>query len=150
MSSNLTPVRIDDTLGDPVTGAQIIYSPADAWVAGQTCGDTVCKSKPDASQIYKSTWHGSDIFGNGLLTASVNFTGTSVSVYGVLDHVRSTQLSFSVDEQTGHFWRPAATNATEYEYNFLFYSSGPLEPQTHHLLIQNDQGFVALDYILYT
>jgi hypothetical protein len=48
----LVNVTIDDTYGDPNTGAQIMYMP-DSWNNGTSC--SACTARPDSSQTYLKT-----------------------------------------------------------------------------------------------
>ena len=80
-SAALVNVTIDDTLGDPRTGAQIVYGPAGVWKVGQTC--TTCTAHPDPSELVNGTWHDGTFsaavengnVSNQLLTAAVSFEG---------------------------------------------------------------------------
>ncbi|KAJ7582299.1 hypothetical protein C8J56DRAFT_957476 [Mycena floridula] len=84
--AGVSPVIIDDTFGDPVTGTQITYSPLTGdlhWQEGLNC--ILCRSRPDPSQTYLGDWHDSSMPVNLAATATVTFSGTSVAVYGVID-----------------------------------------------------------------
>ena len=48
-------VTVDDTNGDPRTGAQFLYSPLNRWNVGQNC--TSCSAHVNASLAYMHTWH---------------------------------------------------------------------------------------------
>ena len=48
----LVNVTIDDTFGDPKTGAQVTYSPG-GWKNGTNCSG--CAAHPDVSQVYLAT-----------------------------------------------------------------------------------------------
>lgn len=87
---SLVNVTIDDTLGDPTNGQQIVYSPAGAWNEGQDCPS--CSAQPSSSDTFDGTWHdatynptgaGTDInnFPGQIIVASVTFTGNPLYAY---------------------------------------------------------------------
>jgi hypothetical protein len=51
----LVNVTIDDSLGDPTTGAQITYEPLNSWKLGGAC--TGCPVSPNGDSAYQRTWH---------------------------------------------------------------------------------------------
>jgi hypothetical protein len=57
----LVNVTIDDTFGDPKTGAQVTYSP-DGWNNGTNCSG--CTAHPDVSHVYLATV--SHMYGKGV------------------------------------------------------------------------------------
>lgn len=83
-------ITIDDEYGDPLTGQQISYSPADAWQQGNDC--TACTAKPTpASDAWNGTWHDASFNPSGtgtngapgqIITASVQFEGELDHLYG--------------------------------------------------------------------
>jgi hypothetical protein len=48
----LVNVTIDDTFGDPKTGAQVTYFP-DGWNNGTNCSE--CTARPDVGRVYLAT-----------------------------------------------------------------------------------------------
>ena len=50
-----TNFTIDDEFGDERTSLQPVYVPLNLWRQGASCTD--CSVRPDASQIYRETWH---------------------------------------------------------------------------------------------
>jgi len=82
-------ITIDDTYGDPVTGAQFTY--AGGWNVGPTC--TSCTARPDPSQVYNGTWHDGTFFPseeNAPLSATVSFTGRLIwrnAITGTYDNM---------------------------------------------------------------
>lgn len=88
----LVNVTIDDTFGDPETGAQVTYLPAGAWSAGsqsQSC--PTCVVHPATNQLYDGTWHESSYnaslenVSNEIPSASVSFNGKCVQSHIALD-----------------------------------------------------------------
>ena len=75
----LVNVTVDDAGQDSYTGAQIIYSPANAWSLGPLCKD--CTAHPDPGSTFNGTWHDGffDPATNTVLNASFQFEGTSRS-----------------------------------------------------------------------
>ncbi|KAJ7585462.1 hypothetical protein C8J56DRAFT_1087397 [Mycena floridula] len=159
--ASMSPVIIDDTFGDPVTGAQITYSPLTGdlhWQKGLDC--VVCNSHPDPSQTYLGNWHDCTKPENQTATATVTFSGTSVAVYGVIDNGRKTSsnLIFFIDgKRVGQpfFNQNQDPNAEpQYIYNVQFFSADSLSPEEHTLVIHNgnftDGSFMLLDSIVYT
>ncbi|KAJ7576736.1 hypothetical protein C8J56DRAFT_1117165 [Mycena floridula] len=152
-------VTIDDTLGDPTTGETIVYS--ERWNVGQDCD--VCAVHPDKTQTYQGTWHDSTYDPNqaDILQATVKFSGTSVSVFGVIFvdqlDVHPMSLLFSIDsEPAGTFSRTMAdaAGATGYQYHVPFYTNQTLSPGDHTLTIHNGipggpASLLLLDYITY-
>ncbi|KAJ7598634.1 hypothetical protein C8J56DRAFT_1039526 [Mycena floridula] len=97
-------VIIDDTFGDPTNGGMISYLPA----------ETSCSAKFEASPAHLQTWHDTSLFGSSdTITATVTFSGTQVSVYGILDKAQTvpTDLTFLLDgkESTPFSWQRAMT-----------------------------------------
>ncbi|KAL5485487.1 hypothetical protein ACEPAI_8129 [Sanghuangporus weigelae] len=162
-----TNVTIDDTNGDAVTGAQISYSPALAWQAGQSCQN--CTAKMDGNQAYDGTWHDasynppggiSNLYPGTIVSASADFTGTAVYIYCILTRSSSspngnTDMTFYVDDQeVGSFSRPSDGDKS-YQYNQVVFSWSGLDGSTNHNVRlesghSGQQALVLLDRIVYT
>lgn len=74
--ATLQNVTIDDTYGDPVTGAKFTYSPVNHWSAQPGCSG--CEATANATDAYNHTWHDTSFFPTkspAPLNASVKFTG---------------------------------------------------------------------------
>ncbi|KAJ7599082.1 hypothetical protein C8J56DRAFT_1039955 [Mycena floridula] len=150
-----TTVIVDDTYGDPLTGALIAYTPVNTWNLGSQCPG--CSVKLDASRTHNSTWRDctAKTGDNRVVQASVQFTGVAVSVHGILtnNHPIPTRLTFFIDEvQMGSY---SAQPGAEVVYDVTFWSSPTLAPGRHSLIIQNgnpggNQSYVLFDYIQYT
>lgn len=56
----LVNVTIDDTTGDSLTGAPVIYTPPDAWNSGPV-GCNNCSVHPDVKRLTNGTWHDSTV-----------------------------------------------------------------------------------------
>jgi len=77
----LVNVTIDDTNGDPLTGAQFVYTPPTSWNIGQAC--VGCTAHPDPELLYDQTWHdgtfnpvaGSNNNPNQPIFATIDFNG---------------------------------------------------------------------------
>ncbi|KAJ7573505.1 hypothetical protein C8J56DRAFT_804405 [Mycena floridula] len=152
---------IDDTNGDPTGIAQIAYSPEGWWTAGLTCKG--CTSHPDPALTYEDGWRDASQFGSPggpAVTATITFSGSAISVYGVLDQAQvvPTDLTFILDGQTGCpflFQTADATAQPEYLYNVLMFSADSLAAGPHTLVIQvgdaetSRHSVILLDYITY-
>jgi hypothetical protein len=53
-------VTIDDTKGDSLTGALVVYAPLNAWNDRANCNDS-CPIQPDETMLNDQTWHGSTV-----------------------------------------------------------------------------------------
>ncbi|KAL0947680.1 hypothetical protein HGRIS_013768 [Hohenbuehelia grisea] len=159
----LSNVTVDDTLGDPTTGAQIVYSPQAAWNDGRSC--SVCQAHPqDTSLINQGTWRDTSYDPThpiDNLSASFRFNGSAVYVFCILalfpsDPYGASDMSFFIDgRNVSRFAQPAPATAMGYQYNVPVFSSGPLPPGEHTLTIQvgsPDGTFVTmlLDSIVYS
>ncbi len=57
-SAQLVNTMIDDTSGDPLTGATILFEPANLWRSGNLQSPcTNCTAHPDAFRAYGGSWH---------------------------------------------------------------------------------------------
>lgn len=110
---------------------------------------SVCFENPDPHQAFDSTWHDtSDIDA----TASITFSGISLSVYAILPVETSptvNQYSFSLN---GVASTPFSMNATgTYSYNTLIFSASSLNSRTNTTLSigLTSLSTILLDYIIY-
>ncbi|KAL0955661.1 hypothetical protein HGRIS_001888 [Hohenbuehelia grisea] len=151
-------VTIDDTLGAPEIGVHIIYSSA-RWKNGQTCSD--CTSHPDPLQLSTGTWTDASFdegHRTGILTATVQFTGTAVFVFCAYELSRNMTLAFSIDgmpDPSRNFHQSASGHRNSFQYNLNVYARHDLSNTPHTLTIQNGQpgGGVSnllLDSIVFT
>ncbi|KAG6857671.1 hypothetical protein H0H87_010240 [Tephrocybe sp. NHM501043] len=121
----LVNITVDDTLGNPNTGAHITYFPADRWNNGATC--TQCNS---ASHLDRNQVH------NGMSREYAD-------------------MIFLIDWQpAGNYYR-VLTGDGAFEYNTLVFGNQTLPQGNHTLTIQNGhvggtRSRVLLDYITYT
>ena len=173
----LVNVTVDDAGQDSYTGAQIIYSPANAWSLGPLCKD--CTAHPDPGSTFNGTWHDGffDPATNTVLNASFQFEGTSQSstlrvelfmfsigsalyVNCITSNSSSnpagfTDLVFFLDGHlVGIYTDPLKRNQT-YAYNVLVYSNSSIPPGQHTFVMQNGQlqapgSLALLDSITYT
>ncbi|KAJ7599473.1 hypothetical protein C8J56DRAFT_1020881 [Mycena floridula] len=157
---SVDPIIVDDTLGDPTNGAQITYLPPGEWNAGPGC-DRCSTTPDDLTQVYKGTWHdiwdGSPVADGEKVTATFQFTGTSVSVYGIQfkgQSVPTNLLIFLDSTQVASVTIPTEANQAGFLYNVLYFTQDGLSPEPHTLVIQNgvngDHSLFLLDYIQYT
>ncbi|KAF9242625.1 hypothetical protein BU15DRAFT_43706 [Melanogaster broomeanus] len=103
---------------------------------------------------YDNTTHGAPTAGS---SASFNFTGTTVSVFGTVGPVDANNYTIgpSISMYTlDHFLpvtfvEPALNSAS---YHYQFYTSPPLDDGLHHLIITsvNMSSVLWLDYLQYT
>ncbi|KAJ7598138.1 hypothetical protein C8J56DRAFT_769407, partial [Mycena floridula] len=134
---------------------QFTYSPAARWAAGPCDG---CAANVDPSQAFDGTWRDCSSGTDGVeVTATVQFAGTSVAVYGILAGGQDvpTFLTFSLDSQhKGNFSWKSPPGLGGFQYGQRFLSLSGLDPVTHTLVIRNgnttNSSFVLLDYIAYT
>ncbi|KAJ7589120.1 hypothetical protein C8J56DRAFT_784257 [Mycena floridula] len=149
-------ITVDDSLGDPITSAQITYEPSDAWNYGPSC--TRCSTKPDnLSDIRNGTWHDvlSPIGQNVTATFQFSVTGTAISVYGIKIQTAYVTLLFLIDgQQFGSTFLAIQPDEILFTYNYLYFSKGDLTSGQHTLVIQNgnqtQNSLFLLDYIKYT
>jgi hypothetical protein len=73
-------ITIDDSLGDPTTGAHFSYEPQDSWTLDGACDRC---TPPDSSSAHLRTWHqGTFVRGNDHLS--------SWSDHAVIEHIFPT------------------------------------------------------------
>lgn len=136
-------VTIDDTLGDSVTGNQIVYSPADNWQSSSNCSE--CASTFAMAMVYDRTWTLSTHPGN----ATISFYGSAVYVYCIIADY--AEMAFLIDDLfVGTFTFSPSTEL----YNYPVYTNGELPMGYHTLIIMNGvnetSSGAVLDYIVYT
>ncbi|KAJ7588179.1 hypothetical protein C8J56DRAFT_66697 [Mycena floridula] len=133
----------------------ISYSPAAQWAVGPCNG---CASHLDPAKAQQGTWRDcTDSTNDGGVTATVQFTGTGVAVYGMMNpgHNVPTILTFSIDGHTaGSFNQDPSHETGDVQYGVQFWSTSGLSPSQHTLVIQNGgpntQSFILFDYVSYT
>ncbi|KAF9242623.1 hypothetical protein BU15DRAFT_72733 [Melanogaster broomeanus] len=103
---------------------------------------------------YDNTTHGTNVSGS---SASFNFTGTSISVFGTVGpidfwhvDVGSSISIYNLDYFPPVTFRAPALNSASYHYQF--YTSPPLEDGLHYLAVTsvNMSSVLWLDYFQYT
>ncbi|KAJ7923044.1 hypothetical protein B0H13DRAFT_2185293 [Mycena leptocephala] len=151
-------VTIDDTKGDSLTGALVVYAPLNAWNDRANCNNS-CPIQPDETMLNDQTWHGSTFSANSKphanvpLIASVSFNGSAVYVFCALDG--NIDATFYLDGvQVGTLLRTAVEPAG-YEYNVPVYANPSIPQGQHTLVMQNGrpngiQSLMILDSIVYT
>ncbi|KAI1797503.1 hypothetical protein LXA43DRAFT_1176848 [Ganoderma leucocontextum] len=117
-SAQLVNTTIDNTSGDLLTGATILYEPASLWRSGNQSLCVGCTAHPDPSRAYGETWHeGASLPAQSggqsqVLTASMGFT---VYVYCIIAPFWRTELAFYLDgERAGTFALAANTARVRY------------------------------------
>ncbi|EJF59406.1 hypothetical protein DICSQDRAFT_128273 [Dichomitus squalens LYAD-421 SS1] len=168
-TSLLVNVTVDDTFGDPTTGAIPQYLPNDppgtigAWHAGnstETDDWSTSHWTPgvlDLFKIYNQTWHASTP-ANGPAQVVVSFTGTAVYVYDVVPNmvfetVTTSNMTFAIDGSVLGNFTHSPDPSGEILYNQLVYSNTELEPATHTIVISaegENHSFILFDYLIYT
>ncbi|KZT23802.1 hypothetical protein NEOLEDRAFT_1179793 [Neolentinus lepideus HHB14362 ss-1] len=160
----LTNITVDDTSGDPTTGAQVAYFPAGVWNVGQDC--VGCTAHPDPSQMYMGTWHDAtfvpatgDDPNSTVVSLSVPFNGSAVYVYCVLtftyDHpAGNSDMQFWIDNDiVGEFELPG-NGSMNYDYNFPVYVNESIEAGPHTFRLEtghnNTKSLVLFDYLVYS
>lgn len=152
----LVTVTVDDT-----NGGQISYNPSGDWSFGPSC--TNCLAHPDASQAFDGTWRDTTYVPSigTVLTAELSFTGSAVSVYGILGHgptFSATDLHFFIDNQEVAQYSQTIDNGNnnDFDYNVLLFSTNSLSNSPHTLTIQNghnggtQMSLILLDRIVYS
>ncbi|KAK7694205.1 hypothetical protein QCA50_001385 [Cerrena zonata] len=158
--ANLVNVTVDDAGSDPYTGAQIVYSPSNAWSLGPAC--TVCTAHPDPKRAFNGTWHDGffDPNTNNVLTASFQFDGSALYVNCILSHLGSnpdgtTNMLFFLDGEFMGSYQQFPNGDPTYEFNTMVYANSSIPNGHHTFTIQNGQlqapgSLVLLDSIMYT
>lgn len=159
----LQNITIDDTYGDPVTGAQFSYSPANQWSAQPGCSD--CEAQPNANDAYNHTWHDTSFLptespaplnasitftGNNVPTNELFldidfftlFTGSAVYVYCIVSHSSAnpdgyTDLRFMIDGEIDGPFIMSPNGMDTYTYNYAVYTNDQLSMAEHTLTIIN-------------
>ncbi|TFK76653.1 hypothetical protein BDN72DRAFT_829788 [Pluteus cervinus] len=151
-------VVVDDQLSDPSTGQNVTYSPLGAWTLTGCRG---CTQVPNPAQALEGTWHESTLDGNSASTsfttdtptATLNFYGSSISVFCIISESDDSEMNFFIDTiSAGSFSRPS-TGSTQFLFNVQVFSKS-FTQGNHTLTIQNGQNGaqsrLLLDYIVYT
>ncbi|RPD66919.1 hypothetical protein L226DRAFT_498629 [Lentinus tigrinus ALCF2SS1-7] len=167
VAAALRTVIIDDTFGDPITGALPIYAPPELWTQGTPCTFDASECplvNPDPSEVQNGTWH--DSVGKTddapLRTVDLTFEGNSINVYCIISEVDRVEISvsnmtFELDGVlAGQFSKDVdgtidpAGNYTIH-YNTSVFSSGTI-PQAKHTLRIGSVGYsrMLFDYAQYT
>jgi len=163
----LVNVTIDDSVGDPLTGASIIYTPSDAWNSGPAACNK-CLVHPDVKKLESGTWHAStfsvnvtgNLHPNVPLSASVQFNGSAVYVFCALSRSSTapdgdSDMAFYIDGvQAGSFTQRAIGSAG-FDYRVPVYANTALTPGNHTIEVQNgqrngNQSLMILDSIVYS
>ncbi|KAH7885406.1 hypothetical protein F5I97DRAFT_1810893 [Phlebopus sp. FC_14] len=106
------------------------------------------------SPEYHNTTHGTYAAGS---SASFNFTGTSISVFGTVgpanlyaEENRPPISMYNLDDSPAVFFTGPLLNSASYHYQF--YTSPPLDAGIHSLVITsvNMSNTLWLDYLQYT
>ncbi|GJE89324.1 hypothetical protein PsYK624_054230 [Phanerochaete sordida] len=147
-------VLVDDQ--DP--GVLYQGSPATPWNIGQTC--VACSATIDPKQTYDGTWSDATFRDDGDVpqSATYNFTGTAIFVYGVqvqLSTRRPADVLFSIDGvmQAPYTFQPSSQNDT-FKYNQPLFAKQDLSNSPHTLVLQNGRvgggpSLVLVDYLVY-
>ncbi|TFK57566.1 hypothetical protein OE88DRAFT_1641182 [Heliocybe sulcata] len=160
----LTNVTVDDTDGDSLTGAQVSYSPADAWNVGQEC--VGCTAHPDPNQTYMGTWHDTTFIPatsatptSNIVSLSVPFNGSALYVFCILtftaDHpAGNSDMQFWIDNDIVGFFELPANGSANYVYSFPVYVNESIEAGSHTFRLEaghnNTKSIVIFDYLQYT
>ncbi|KLO18719.1 hypothetical protein SCHPADRAFT_886012 [Schizopora paradoxa] len=158
VSCGFLNVSIDDTSGDPTTGAHVTYGPTNAWSSsGTPCSPLDIQS----DKVYNKTWH-TGVYTNNTdpVWASVPFTGSAIYVWGVLatcsgSNISEASIGFTIDGKAmGKFKEPSTNASDAVQYNVLLFSSTGLNNTNHTLIMGvgggNQSAYAILDKIVYT
>ncbi|KAI0318725.1 hypothetical protein OF83DRAFT_913646 [Amylostereum chailletii] len=152
-------ITIDDTFGDPDTGAVVNYTPPGVWANSFSCPS--CDGQPNPTKTTNGTWHSSifdqtlslDGSSNAPLNASISFTGVTVEVYCVTPPGIATDMQFFIDgEHVGDFFQSPGAG---YKYRVLAYANQSLSNAPHTIVLQNGRrngsaSRAILDRIVYS
>jgi len=131
-------VSIDDTKGDPVTGQQILYSPA--WTFGPGCQACTAKVTP-AQNAFDGTWHDSTHeVGGPIISASAKFNGSAVYVMCILTRTTvgpdgNTDMTFLLDDEMAGTFSLAPNGSPGYMFNVPVFVRENLSPGSHNITI---------------
>ena len=104
-----------------------------------------CQIVLDPTQLYNSTWH--DTSCNGC-SASISFSGTSGTLYGVSPPNHINNFSFVLNGKDSGF--TIFDRSVGYIYHFPLFSFASLDPLTTSTLTVYDwAGSLLLDYLVY-
>ena len=169
VSSLLVNVTVDDTFGDPTTGAVPQYLPNDppgtlgGWHAGnasETDDWSTSHWTPgvlDLFEIHNQTWHDSTPQ-NGPAQVIITFTGSAVYVYNVIPNqlfetTTTANMTFTIDGAILGNYTHTAGQSGDILYNQLVFSNTELEHSQHTLIISSEgenHSFILFDYVIYT
>ncbi|EMD41418.1 hypothetical protein CERSUDRAFT_89984 [Gelatoporia subvermispora B] len=162
VENRLVNVTIDDTYGDPTTGAQFTYVDSE-WKPGQGCSG--CLAQPDPSLAWNGSWHDATFNHwpgyvpepNVPLNATVSFNGQALYVYCIIDNNQdqNSYMTFYIDDEVVGSYIKNASNQSSYDYNVLVYQNQALNPGQHTFMLSSGQvngtdALVLLDYVIYT
>ncbi|EPQ52293.1 hypothetical protein GLOTRDRAFT_132411 [Gloeophyllum trabeum ATCC 11539] len=166
--SALVNTTIDDTYGDPLTGAQVSYAPESAWNAegpGTTCAG--CTAHPAQASMYDLTWHdgtfsvtpGSDNDTGSILSLSVPFNGSVLYVFCALtftyDHpAGNSDMQFFIDGARVGAFELAPNGSTAYTYQYPVYVNESIPVGQHVFSLESghagNKSLVIFDYLVYS
>ncbi|KAK7457018.1 hypothetical protein VKT23_010321 [Stygiomarasmius scandens] len=158
---------IDDTYGDGM-GNFVEYLPEGAWHVGPKC--TQCNAKPDPNQLFSESWHDGDYSPvpgrnnapNQVLTATVNFNGSAIYVFGVLARSSSSprvngnsDMTFYIDNVVVGTLVKSGDSPNPFEYQVPIYVNESLSSGPHNFTLANGhvngtESLVLLDKIVYS
>ena len=157
--ARLVNFTIDDEDGDERTGVKPRFTPDGKWTQGSTCPG--CKAQPDASRIFKRTWHDATYhtFDGPDRTISFDFEGKAFPSqmymydYGVLiqnvlgqaiyvffllanniPYVTTfTNLSFTLDGEHMDVFSHEPTDSPDYDYNVPVFAKTDVPTGRHSM-----------------
>ncbi|KAK7064618.1 hypothetical protein R3P38DRAFT_2825556 [Favolaschia claudopus] len=161
----LLNTTIDDTTGDPTTGAQIVYTPQDAWTDSQviSCGSRCPPEIPNMVNLGGRSYHNSTFSAdsgkhpNVPLTAAIQFNGSAVYVYCALPRETNANADFTfyLDGVVVGTFQHSPDGTAGFDYTVPVYVNTSITPGPHTLTLQNGQqggvqSVMILDSIVYT
>ncbi|CCM01297.1 uncharacterized protein FIBRA_03346 [Fibroporia radiculosa] len=161
VSGKLQNITVDDTLGDPVLGLQITYSPSDLWSYGPNCTD--CAAHPEAELAYDGTWH--DTTYNSSLSespfnASLIFNGSAIYVYCIVFHTiadpnAQAYMRFAIDDEVVGTFELTPSGSGQVDYHYAVYKNETINPGVHTFTLMNGSpggstSLALLDYVIYS
>ncbi|KAJ7645056.1 hypothetical protein DFH06DRAFT_998917 [Mycena polygramma] len=150
---SVSTATIDDEAGDSITGAQPVYSPANAFTLNSNCDG--CTVQADPGQAFDRSWHdSSQLPGGPAVSVTLSFTGIGIDVFCILANtIGQTDLAFTLDGSAqAPYSHTADPTVGDYVYNAQVFTVGGLAQAAHELVVttNNPSGSLLLfDYARY-
>ncbi|THU76669.1 hypothetical protein K435DRAFT_594564, partial [Dendrothele bispora CBS 962.96] len=162
-------ISIDDTFGDPSTGALVqylpIHPPQDSndvfWKNQDECTPETCEIRPSVDEAFKHTWTATT-YTKAIQNMSIgfNFEGSAIYIYFILTNepfgsglLSNASCDFRLDGEIVGSFRHNTDGTNQTVFNALAYSATNLSQRSHKMLVETtgEQGsFIMFDRAVYT